>query len=73
MSQPFARAIAMTTAIAVAMRLTGIARQNILQSIEPYESRGHGLGKLGKSYLQNRSKYVPHYGAKESAKFCAAK
>lgn len=66
MSQAFARAIAM-----MALIQASISSGKGMPNLAPYESRGHGLGKLGKRYIKNRSKYQPHYGAKESAKFCA--
>lgn len=70
-SQPFARAMTMMAAISAAMGLDSIARQSAMSNIGPYKSRGKGRGTPERRYLKSRSKYQPHIGAKESAKFVA--
>lgn len=73
MSQPFARSIAMMAMITAAMQLDGGARHLAMSRIGPYESRGKGKNRSKPSprFGKSNSKYQPHYGAKESAKFCA--
>jgi hypothetical protein len=72
---PFSRAIAMMHAIAEAMRLTGSAQSDAMGKIGAYQSRGKGRGpgftRVNFMSKAGRSKYVPHIGAKESAKFIA--
>jgi hypothetical protein len=69
-STPFARAHAMMAAIAAAMAMTGPGKEFALSAIAPYKSRGKGRGNgsASKNYFKSRSKYMPHIGAKESAK-----
>jgi len=68
----FHRAIAMMQAIATAMAMPAHLQQGELNKIGPYRSRGKGRGRASSlSFVKNRSKYEPHYGAKESAKFAA--
>lgn len=71
MSQPFHRAMLMMAAIQAAMRLDGIGQTAALSNIGPYESRGKGKGRSKPSprFGRNRSKYNPHIGAKEQAKW----
>lgn len=45
MSQPFARAIAMMSAIAAAMKLT-VGREFAMSAIGSYKSRGKGRGNV---------------------------
>lgn len=71
-SNPFARFKMIMAAISAAMQLTGIEKDLAMARIGTYKSRGKGRGngRTAISY-RARSKYTPHYGAKESAKFCA--
>lgn len=66
---PFARANMMMAAIAAAMSLAGGAQREAMAAIGPYKSRGKGRGK-GAKWLGGsaRSKYMPHFGAKQQAK-----
>lgn len=67
-STPFARANMMMAAIAAAMGLSSFAKESALSAIGPYKSRGKGRGTPSRNFYKSRSKYMPHYGAKESAK-----
>lgn len=66
---PFARANMMMAAIAAAMSLSGSAQREAMAGIGPYVSRGKGRDK-GAKWLGGsaRSKYMPHFGAKQEAK-----
>lgn len=71
---PFSRSLQMMSAIAAAMGLAGSAQSAALGKIGAYESRGKGRGNgRGFNFMKKtgRSKYRPHIGAKESAKFVA--
>jgi hypothetical protein len=66
-STPFARAHAMFAAIAAAMG-GGMSRELAIAQAAPYQSRGKGRGTPSRNFYKSRSRYMPHYGAKESAK-----
>lgn len=70
---PFRRAMLMSQEVMFASMLAEHLRGAAFAAIGPYESRGKGgkRSKTGKSYGGTGSKYQPHIGAKEHAKFAA--
>lgn len=66
MSKPFARFHALM-AMAVALMSSGIAgsKEQALTKLGNYKSRGHGKGKLPKSWHGPTKFVVPHGGGKQ--------
>jgi len=72
MSAPFSRFRALILlASALCAKSPGLSLLAAVEKHGGYKSRGKGQGKPGKKYGAYRSKYRPHYGAKESANFAA--
>lgn len=67
MSNPFARSLAMSQAIAVLMtKFSGFDLNQAIAALGPYKSRGKGRGKYsGKGRPNPAGKYMPHQGKRE--------
>lgn|GEM_PF-2753531 len=69
-SKPFARSIALANLIRVIqdMGLGPVATASALASLPAYRSRGKGRGSANHQHGVDRSKYMPHQGAREKAR-----